>query len=153
MKGRKTYARGLDNSGNIEGNPHALFLPAPPPRRPRPPPDDRGPRAVTPCGRQGERVFRLVALDIDDELAAFRMQLAALEHVAVDRIAIDRIIHEVAIAAIKRDFPELRDRRHVVEIEGDRVPILAREWATLRIVDPENADMRMRWNGSENRDR
>src|SRR5262249_21953045 len=34
-------------------------------------------------------VLRRVALDVDDELAAFGVQLAALQHVAVDGVAVE----------------------------------------------------------------
>ena len=86
-------------------------------------------------------VLGLVVLDVDDELAVRGVQLAALEHVAVERVAIDWVVVEIALAVVERDFPELGDRRHVVQVEGDRVAMLTRERAALRVLDAKRAGM------------
>src|SRR5262245_8306960 len=97
-------------------------------------------------------VLRLVVLQVDDEFAALGVQLAALEHVAVDRVTVDRIVDEIAIVAVEWQFPELGHRRHVVEIVGDGVAVLAGQWTALRVVEPQRAGMRAGRYGTENSD-
>ncbi len=73
------------------------------------------------------RVSWLAMLGVDHHLAVLGVQLAAREHIAVERIAVDGVVVEISLGIIERHFPELGHRRHVIHVEVDRVAMLTRE--------------------------
>src|SRR5687768_11955601 len=92
------------------------------------------------------RVGRLLVLDVDHQFAVSDVQVAALEHVAVDRVAVDLVVDEVAALVVERKFPELGDRRQIVHVEGERVLSRARERLTVCVDRAERARVRTHGN-------
>ncbi|MNE62322.1 hypothetical protein D3C80_1575950 [compost metagenome] len=91
------------------------------------------------------RVGWFVDLHMDHQFAIGRVQLAALEHVAVQRITVDRVVDEKTVLVVKRQLPELRHRRQVVQVKGNGVAVLAVEWFACGVV--EDSSRRVRANG------
>ena len=79
-------------------------------------------------------ITRLVMLNVNYKLSVFGMQLAALQHKTVERVAVERIIVKVPFLIVKRHFPEFAYWRHVIQIEGDCVFVLARKRLAFRIL-------------------
>jgi hypothetical protein len=64
-------------------------------------------------------------LNINYKLSIFGMQLASLKHKTVERVAVERVIIKVPFLIVKGHFPEFAHRRHVIQIKGDCVFVLA----------------------------
>ncbi|MNE88583.1 hypothetical protein D3C80_1859050 [compost metagenome] len=77
------------------------------------------------------------------------MQLAALDHVAVERITVDRVVDEVTFAVIQRQFPELGHGWHVGQVKGQRVAMVAMQRLTAGIAQGKAAGVRTRRNRTE----
>jgi hypothetical protein len=79
------------------------------------------------------RIGGPVLLDADHELAVGEVQVAPVEHEAVQRVAVDRVVDEVAVVVVQRHLPELGDRWQVVEVERHRVAVLAAQRVTVGV--------------------
>ena len=71
------------------------------------------------------RITWLVMLNVNYKLSVFSMELTAIKHKAVERVAVERVIVKVPFLIVKGHFPKFAHWRHVIQIEGDCVFVLA----------------------------
>ena len=76
----------------------------------------------------------LVMLNVDYKLSVFGMQLASLKNKTVERVAVEWVIIKVPFLIVKGHFPEFAHWRHVIQIEGDCVLVLARKRIAFRVL-------------------